>query len=168
MLKKISIILLIIILSFLGYVYLSGINLLEIGGNSQINYYPYIRFSLALIIGLLLVLIFKKNKNFYYFLHLIWIVSILYFLLYQFFGFYNTQKLDYLLGKTINNYKIKQYIEHENIVNEITIKNPNKTDTLYVSESPIWKNKSYQLKSKAESKIVKSWMTGYYYVSVKE
>lgn len=166
MLKIISTGILSIVLTFLGYVYLLDINFVEVGGNSQVNYYPYIRFSLALILAFLLVLILKNRKKTYDLLHLLWMIPILYFFINHFFGFYNTKKLDYILGKTIDQYNIKQYKKRDWLVNEITVKEESKIDTISVSESPSWENKSDQLKSRNESKIVKSWITGYYYVSV--
>lgn len=165
MLQKISILLLVIILLFLGYVYISKINLLEVGGNSDINYYPYIRLSLTVVLSLLLI--FKKTKNVYYFLHLLWVIPAFSLLINRFFGAYNIKKLDYHMGKTIDNYDLKQIENRGWIINEITIKYLNKNDIIYISENPSWKKQLYQLNDKEQSKIVKSWVTGYYYVSVK-
>lgn len=71
------------------------------------------------------------------------------------------------MGKTIDNYDLKQIENRGWIINEITIKYLNKNDIIYISENPSWKKQLYQLNDKEQSKIVKSWVTGYYYVSVK-
>lgn len=168
MLKKISLVILIISLIFLVWVYFYKIYLLNIAGNSKENYYPYLRILISIFFSLLFILALRKKYNIYYFLNLLWMVPIFIFILKIGFGSYNLEKLDYLIGRRVNNFEIRQYENRGWLINEITIKNKNEIDTLYVSENPSWENKSYQLKDKAQSKIVKSWLTGYYYVSVKD
>lgn len=167
MLKRIAIVLLIILICCLVYVGLSDINLLSISGNSKKNYYPYLRISISIILSILILLSIKKKYTAYYFLNLLWIIPIMIIIFKNIFGFYNTEKLDYLLGENVKNYNIKQYEDHTWIINMIILKNANKVDTIYVSENPSWEKKSYQLNDKKQSKIVRSWITGYYYVSVK-
>ncbi len=168
MIKKTAIALLLIFISFLTYIYFSNIHLLNISGNSEINHYPYLRISISIILSVLILLAVKKKKTPYYFLNLLWLAPIIIILFKTLFGTYNTEKLDYLLGYTIDEFNIKQYEGHSWLINEITIKNKKSTDTIYVSENPDWEGKSYQLKDNKQSRIVKSWITGYYYVYVKK
>lgn len=168
MLKKISVILLFLFILSLIYIDVSEVNLLKISGNINENYYPYLRISIAIILSLLILFSVVKKLNFYYFLNLLWLIPLFIIIINITIGFYTTEKIDYFFGKTVNNYNIRQYEDHGWIISEITIKSTKKTDTIYVSENPLWKNKSNQLKNRKEVKVVKSLITGYYYVSMKK
>lgn len=169
MLKIIALILLTLLISFLVYVEISDIYLLKVSGNNSTNYYPYLRICISIIFSILILLIIKKKVTLYSLLNLLWIIPIVIIVFKNLFGFYNTEKLDYLMGKTLNDYTINQHMDHHGwLINEISIKNLNKIDTIYISENPSLEKKMYQLKNKSESKLVRSWITGYYYVSVKK
>ena len=168
MLKKISLILLFLFVILLIYINVNDVNLLKISGNVKENYYPYLRISIAIILSFLILFSVVKKLNFYFFLNLLWLIPLFIIIIKITIGFYTTEKIDYFFAKTVNNYNIRQYDDHGWVISEITVKSTKKTDTIYVSENPLWKNKSNQLKNRQEVKVVKSWITGYYYVSMKK
>lgn len=168
MLKTLSLILLFLFISLLIYIDVNDVKLLKIGGNVKENYYPYLRLAIAIILSFLILFSIVKKLNFYCFLNLLWLIPLFVIIIKITIGFYTTEKIDYFFGKTVNNYNIRQYEDRGWVINEITVRSTKKTDTIYVSENPLWKNKSNQLKNRQESKVVKSWITGYYYVSIKK
>ena len=60
-LKRIAIVLLINSILFLVYIHFSNINLLEISGNKDVNYYPYLRLAISVIFSIFILLIFIKE-----------------------------------------------------------------------------------------------------------
>lgn len=165
--RKISLSLLVGSLIFLIYIYSTRIHLLHVDNKGDINNYPYVRYALAVFLSIFIFFGFTKKIRIYQTLNLLWLFPVLIILINLIFGSYNTEKLDFFLGKKIKNYEVSQYENRGWKINQIMIKYPNKTDTIYVSENPSWKNKSYQLSDEKQTKIVKSWITGYYYISVK-
>lgn len=170
--KKISTVLLVIMIGFLFYIHFSDPHstLMKISGNSKVNYYPYVRLIIALILSILLLLLGLKKYKIYSFLHLLWLIPVIWVSLKLFFGIYNTEKTDYFLSPKISQeYSIHPYELDGWLINEIRIKTNNSIDTLYASVNPTWEAKKWnQAKNTNNIKVFKSFITGYYYVSIGE
>lgn len=171
-LQKLAIVVLISTLGFLIYIYLSNpyLKLMKVSGNSEENYYPYVRLIIAFLLSISLLFSFLKKYKIYHFLHLLWLVPIIWGLLKLFFGIYNTEKTDFYLSTPISkNYTIHQYESKGWLINEIRVKSHNKIDTIYTSVNPTWQNeKKNKAKDNNKLKIFRSFITGYYYVSISE
>ena len=165
-LKRIAIVLLINSILFLVYIHFSNINLLEISGNKDVNYYPYLRLVISVIFSIFILLIFIKEYKINIVLNLLWLIPVFYVFFSYVFGIYNIQKTDNFLAKKVNQFDVNQYQDRGWTISRFIIKNNHNTDTLYLSINPSWKS-VYTVKELQNAKLSKSWITGYYYVSLK-
>lgn len=156
-----AIILLLSILLFL-YVGFCDFELLKIKGNSKENFYPCLVFSIASYFAVLFILIYFKKYNLVSFLHLLWLIPVLILFFNMMYGSNNIRKIDYLIGIKQKKSEVTEYRYKTEQIKRIVIGQ----DTLLYSPLPCCDNEEFTLEEIKGANISKSWITGYYYISI--
>ncbi len=156
-----SIVLMISIL-FLCYRAFSRFELLKVKGNLKENFYPYLKVIISLYFAILLLLVFSNKYTLNFLWHLLWLTPLLLLFFVYGYGSYNIKKIDYFIGSKQKIDSITEYTYKSERIKKIVI---GKNVLLY-SSLPCCDDELYSVDDIKKAKVKKSWITGYYYLSI--